>query len=768
MSGPGGRDRLPRLSTPILLAIATLLFALSIAVVGYRANTQLDLEARSQRVSVWYTTQALVEVHKLRRILLLKERGDALPEELIERYEILLSRLPLLNEGEEAAARALADQPDMVQGIIDTLALIEPDILVWAPADMAARARIEAALDEAEALLTRLNLSLHAERQGALLAARTHAAELNLAGFSAMTGLLLAAGLLLVLLRRHAKRAMATEAMLRGLMDALPVAVAAYDGEGRVTLMNRTALALVGQPTEADVIGRQPGEIGAPPEAESEIAEALRTGRALPPCETALPQADGSSRTLLVTTAPVDGAGSLARLVRVALDITEQRLAASRVRHLEQHDALTDLPNRVQLANRLTKALGELAPDGLLAVHCLDLDHFKQVNDSLGHAVGDQLLLAAAARIQGALRDGDVLARLGADEFVVVQTRLSGPAEAEALAKRLCRVVGRTYAIGEHSLRSGASIGIALAPAHGATAETLLARADIALHAAKAAGRGRAVLFAPMLEDELRERLALEDGLRTALAQSGLIGGLSLAYQPKFGTADGRLHGCEALLRWTHPVRGPISPALFIPVAEAAGLMPALTRQVLEMACRQAMRWAAQGLHLPIAVNLSGGQFGGGEGVAMLREALATTGCPARLIEVEVTEGVFLQDQAAAAESFAALRELGVRISLDDFGTGFSSLGYLQHLRFDVIKIDRSFVAGIEGAGAGRRIVDAIVRLAHGLGAEVVAEGVETEAQLGALRALNCDLVQGYLLARPMSPEELAKLPAAMRAVEAA
>jgi PAS domain-containing protein len=238
--------RFATISTPVLLGIAGLLLVLSVALVGYRTRQQLDLDARSQRVSVWYTTQALVEIHRLRRTMALAERGDADLGDVSERYEILLSRLPLLVEGEEAAARALAEQPDVVDAIVAALALIEPDIFAWTPAETALRTRIEAALEEADRLLTQLNLALHAERQGATLAARTHAAELNFVAIGGMAGLLTAAALVLVLLRRHARRALAAEAMLRGLLDALPVGVAAFDRDARVTLMNRSALDLLG------------------------------------------------------------------------------------------------------------------------------------------------------------------------------------------------------------------------------------------------------------------------------------------------------------------------------------------------------------------------------------------------------------------------------------------------------------------------------------------------------------------------------------------
>jgi len=395
----------------------------------------------------------------------------------------------------------------------------------------------------------------------------------------------------------------------------------------------------------------------------------------------------------------------------------------------------------------------------MVAVHRIDLDHFKEVNDSLGHPVGDQLLLAASARMRAAMREGDLLARLGGDEFAVIQPGLTQESEARLLAERLVAVLGQPYRLQGYTLRAGASIGTAIAPQHGVTVKSILSRADIALYRAKAAGRGRAMVFTMEQEKGLRERRQLEEDLRQALA----LGQLSLVFQPKFVLATGMLKGCEALLRWNHPGRGLISPGLFIPVAEEMGLIHPITQLVLDLACRQAMAWRAQGLEVPVAVNLSAGHFGAEQGVRLVQQALAATGCDPALLEVEVTEGVFLRSAEAATRSFQALREMGVRVALDDFGTGYSSLGYLQHLPFDVIKVDRTFIAGLEehsrgGPGPGRRIVDAIVRLAHGLGAEVVAEGVETQGQLTVLRELGCDHVQGFLLGRPVAAETLAEM----------
>ncbi|MGK7869694.1 putative bifunctional diguanylate cyclase/phosphodiesterase [Falsiroseomonas sp. E2-1-a20] len=784
----------PRITAALLLA-AGVLFVLSVGLALQRAREQSRLEASSQRVSVWFSTQALVELHRFEAALLRLGRGTS-GADLEQRYEILLSRLPLLAGAEESATRSILDHADILTGLQDALEQIEPDVALlgtaWAELEArpegqaqvapAARARVVAVIQEADRLLTHLNLALHLERQAAIRAARANSRTLTPFYLASLGGLTLSVVLLLVLIIRGARRASEAEHTLRVLMDALPVGIAAYDSSGRALSMNKVALRLFGLRREAEVLGRRPSEFGGVADAERDIAEVVATERAVPPHECLLPGEAGQERVMLISTAPVFGrGGALTCVVRVLLDVTAQRAADRRIRHLAEHDTLTELPNRLLFGNQLKLQLGRASAARMVAVHCIDLDHFKEVNDSLGHPVGDQLLLAAAARMRAAMRDGDLLARLGGDEFAVIQPGLGEAAEATKLANRLTEVLGRPYRLQGYTLRAGASIGTAMAPQHGTTVEAMLSRADIALYRAKAAGRGRAVLFSLDQEAGLRERRRIEEDLRRALVE----GQLSLAYQPKFACTTGRIKGCEALLRWQHPERGLISPTDFIPVAEETGLIHPITQLVLDLACRQAMAWRAQGLEMPVAVNLSAGHFSAEQGVRLVEEALAATGCDPALLEVEVTESVFLRSAEAAARSFQALRALGVRVALDDFGTGYSSLGYLQHLQFDVIKVDRAFIAGLEPtgleptglepagrdgarseAGPGRRILDAILRLAHGLGAEVVAEGVETQEQLLALRQLGCDVVQGFLLGRPMAPHSLAELARAQPVAE--
>ncbi|MGX9963563.1 putative bifunctional diguanylate cyclase/phosphodiesterase [Roseomonas sp. F4] len=744
-----------------LLLAAVLLLVLSVGAALQRAREQFRLEAGSQRVSIWFSTQALVELHRFGMALHRYQRAEPGwdKERLLERYEIMLSRLPLLGGAEEAETRTLQDNGDVVLGLQDALAQLEPDMLRLRPGDQATFARIDAVVREADILLTRMNLALHTERRIAVETARVSSRQLGTIFVASLGGLLLSFVLLLLLIARGGRRAAEAERTLRVLVDALPVGVAAFDRDGRIVLMNEASLGIAQLEKEDSALGRTAGEIGAPPRVEADIQRVLATRTALPTQEHHFIHPDGRDRTLLVSTAPVFAGDEVVRVVRVALDVTEQRAADHRIRHLAEHDTLTDLPNRLMFGTHLQAQLLRAAPDRMVAVHCIDLDHFKEVNDSLGHPVGDQLLLAVTARMRGAMRGQDMLARLSGDEFAVIQPGLRSEAEATVFADRLKQVLAQPYRLLGYTLRSGASIGIAVAPQHGTTVEAMLSRADIALYRAKAAGRGQAVLFAVEQEETLRQRRQMEEDLRLALE----TGQLHLAYQPKFSVATGALKGCEALLRWNHPERGAISPGLFIPVAEETGLIQPITQRVLDLACRQALAWRAMGLEVPVAVNLSAGHFGAEQGVRLVEEALAATGCDPALLEVEVTEGLFLRCAEAARQSLEALRALGVRIALDDFGTGYSSLGYLRHLPFDVIKLDRSFIQGLdEQPGAdgcpGRRIADAVIRLAHGLGAEVVAEGVETPAQLAVLRQLGCDLAQGFLLGRPMPAQALAEM----------
>lgn len=737
------------------LAVATLLFSLSVGVALYRAKEQLQLETMSQRVSVWFSSQALVELHRLQSAV---HQGDpdrlqAWRERVQERHEILLSRLVLLTDANEEASDTLHRQADGVGEMIRAVEALDPDIAAFDPADRARVARIAATLGRVDEELVRLNLLLHQERAELLTRARANGQQLTVILALCLLGLLVSVGLLIALLRRGEQRAVQAEGTLRGLVDALPVAVVAFDGAGSLLLANGAARDLY--KLDGDAAQRGPFDGGAPSWLHADAVAAQASGRPLPPEEREVVDADGRRRSLVVAAAPVlTTRAGVERVVSVGLDVTDRREADARIRHMALHDALTGLPNRRFLTDRLKEALESRGARGLVAVHCLNLTRFRTVNDSLGHGAGDALLLEAAARIGAVLRPGDTLARLGGDEFAVVQPGLVVAAEAEAVAARLMQALAAPFRLAGCTVQSGASVGTALAPLHGLGPEALLQRAGIALDRAKERGSGRAEMFTAEQEAWLVDRRRLEEDLRAALGTRAM----TVFYQPKFRLTDRAVTGCEALIRWRHPERGWVEPSDFIPVAEEADLIHDLTRFVLHEAAGQSRDWAAAGLVLPVAVNFSPAHFTTGQVLPLVREVLGATGADPSLLEGEVTEGVFLEDSASAIACFAELRRMGMRLALDDFGTGYSSLGYLRDLRFDAIKLDRAFVIGVGEPGPSRQIVDAVVRLAHGLSARVVAEGVETEAQLAALRDLGCDDVQGFLLGRPRPPDELTEI----------
>ncbi len=444
---------------------------------------------------------------------------------------------------------------------------------------------------------------------------------------------------------------------------------------------------------------------------------------------------------------------------RRALDATHRELERSMqaLRHQALHDALTGLPNRQQFDERLALAIAE-AEAGRggreLGVLFVDLDRFKRVNDTLGHAAGDQLLRVVVERLRRNLRDGDVLARWGGDEFVVLLPRVAGADEAAAVADRLLAALAPPVELAGAALHVSASIGVALYPAHGRDAATLLKQADAALYGVKAAGRNGWQVPEDPAGGEPSLRLALETALHQALERAEL----RLHYQPQVDTGSGCIVGAEALARWHHPQLGWVPPQTFVPVAEETGLIVPIGRWVLHEACRQLAAWDAQGLpSLTVAVNVSAVQFERGALVADVQSALAASGVPASRLEIEITEATGLRHTAQVAGVLAELRELGVLVALDDFGTGFAPLSYVRDLPCDVLKIDRSFVRGLQRGSRDVAIVAAVVALAQGLGLSTVAEGVETPHAEALLRELGCTRLQGFRLGRPLEPAVMAE-----------
>ena len=462
-------------------------------------------------------------------------------------------------------------------------------------------------------------------------------------------------------------------------------------------------------------------------------------------------KADGSGVEALSYTRAVIYEERPARLVAV-IDVTERRRAEARISHMAHHDALTDLPNRLLFRERLDEALVRMRRhDEGLAILCLDLDHFKDVNDTLGHPVGDKLLRAVARRLSGALRESDVVARLGGDEFAIIQTSIATPEDASHFAIRLVELIGEPYDIDGHHVIVGASVGIALAPGDGDNPDRLLKNADMALYRAKGDGRGTFRFFEPEMDARVQARRALELDLRKAL----VAGEFEMFYQPLVNLSDNAVTGFEALLRWRHPVRGMVSPADFIPLAEEIGLIVPLGEWVLRQACAEAATWPD---HVKVAVNLSPVQFKSRNLLPAVMMALASSGLPATRLELEITESVLLSESEANLATLHQLRALGVRISMDDFGTGYSSLSYLRTFPFDKIKIDQSFVRELSASGDCMAIVRAVAGLGSSLGIPTTAEGVETDEQLEWLRGEGCTEVQGYLFSPPRPAHEIARL----------
>ncbi|GAA3895301.1 hypothetical protein GCM10022228_02950 [Halomonas cibimaris] len=456
---------------------------------------------------------------------------------------------------------------------------------------------------------------------------------------------------------------------------------------------------------------------------------------------------------LLTITAIYNEQGNVQNYAGLFADITHIRENEEQIRHLAYYDALTRLPNRRLLVDRIKLAVRHAhRAQEALAVIFIDLDHFKQVNDTLGHALGDELLLQTAERMGKKLREDDTLARLGGDEFIALLPSVSGFAEAIRIAQRLIDTVSAPFCIERHTFRIGCSLGISLYPEDGTTAEALIQSADAAMYRAKHEGRNTYRLYRPEMDIQAQDSLALETQLRDMLEDGS---GLVMHYQPLFSRHSGCLCSAEALVRWEHPVRGLISPGEFIPLAERSGLILPLGNRVLECVIDDMKRWQQQGLTpVPIAINLSAAQFWQTGFAAGVRQKLQDAGLSPRLIIFELTESILLDRHAQGLAVLQSLSDSGFRISLDDFGTGYSSLSYLQNIPAYSLKIDRSFITALDSqTRSSRAIIAAIASLARELGLTVVAEGVETRRQWDELGRYAIDLVQGFYAARPVPAE---------------
>jgi diguanylate cyclase (GGDEF)-like protein/PAS domain S-box-containing protein len=480
---------------------------------------------------------------------------------------------------------------------------------------------------------------------------------------------------------------------------------------------------------------------------------------------------DGQVRTLASWGEVVaDEEGRPLRMVGICWDITDRKTMEAQLVHGTLHDALTGLPNRSLLEDRLALAVRALArreqPLGLLF---LDVDHFKIVNDSLGHDAGDALLVSVAERIAATVRPGDTVARFGGDEFVVVCEELASAGEALGLAQRIQDAVRAPLVVSGTELVVSVSTGIALTTDPETLPGSLLRDADSAMYNAKRSGRARSVVFADEMREQVIGRFETETQLRRALAE----GQLRVHYQPILalaGSAPGSVGAVEALVRWEHPTRGLVLPAEFVTIAEDTGLIVPLGEWVLEEACRQVVAWDVQGTRLSVSVNVSGVQITQPDVVSRVAAVLDRTGVDPSRVALEMTESVLMRDAEETLSVLRALKDLGVRLHVDDFGTGYSSLSYLKRFPVDAVKVDRSFVDGLANDPEDIAIVEAIISLAHTLGIEVIAEGVESLPQLQALQAMGCESAQGYLFSRPVPAQDVARtlveIPAARRSDE--
>ncbi len=531
----------------------------------------------------------------------------------------------------------------------------------------------------------------------------------------------------------------ATAADLVGAYAHLTVGVVITDTTGQVTFANPIAESVFA-PLQPTLFAFRPllslsGVTGA-----AELATAIELGVASAPVRVSLPNGrtfDGSSR-------PLPSGGCIVTL----FDVTPYIQSAA----LTVRDALTGLATRKSFDKSLEQALAEGQQNSAsVAVLCIDLDKFKAVNDTLGHPVGDALLLKVAERLRSVVRSGDVVARLGGDEFAIIQRNEHQPQAAEMLAARLVDLIGRTYIAAGHMITVGASVGIAIAPNDGQDVATLLKYADLALYRAKGDGRGVFRFFQHSMDAEMQSRRLLEIDLRKALA----LKEFELHYQPQVELEANRLVGFEALLRWHSPARGLVSPGVFIPLAEEIGLIGRIGDWVLHTACREAASWPVP---VSIAVNISPMQFRGDKLMASVVSALAASGLDPKRLELEITEGSLLDNTDTVLQVLQQIKTLGVSISMDDFGTGYSSLSYLQKFPFDKIKIDQSFIRTSDHSEGSVAIMRAVTALGKSLGMKTIAEGVETTEQLARVRAQGCGAVQGYLTGRPLGATAAAAL----------
>jgi diguanylate cyclase (GGDEF)-like protein/PAS domain S-box-containing protein len=558
--------------------------------------------------------------------------------------------------------------------------------------------------------------------------------------------------------RRSLDGDIATTRLLGVALDTAANAIFITDRQGRIEYANSAFERLSGYRAE-EVVGQTPRILKSGQQDGDFYRDLWRTilsgeswhGRVVNRRRT------GELFTVTQTVTPIrNDAGAVSHFVAIHEDVTAQVEAEKRIHHLARHDFLTDLPNRYSLTERLEHEVQRIGRHGgWLAVLLLDLDHFKGVNDHFGHGVGDKLLVEVAQRLRDSARRGDTVARLGGDEFAVLQPDVRGLEPPADLAMRLIRSLTPPFEISGQRIYTGASIGIAMCPDGATDGPAVLKQADLALYRAKEEGRNGFRFFEDSMNVEIQKRMELGQDLHEALPGNELY----LDYQPQVDLRDRRLVGVEALLRWRHPRRGVVGPGEFVPIAESNGMIIPIGDWVLRAACTQARQWQSLGLPpVPVAVNLSGVQFRSRAFVPKVLAILEETGLAPELLELELTETILMQANQATEQHLARLSEHGVRLALDDFGRGYSSLDYLRRFPLSKLKIDRSFVQGVRHNVRDAAILSAVISLAGKLDLEVIAEGVGPESHLEFLMSEGCNEGQGFLFAEPLPPEQIAVL----------
>jgi diguanylate cyclase (GGDEF)-like protein len=571
---------------------------------------------------------------------------------------------------------------------------------------------------------------------------------------SIVTSVMLAGLALLLLQRMINSLNQRSSAQLSAALEGMPQGLSMFDDQSRLIVCNAHYAAMYGlraehiQPgTSLRTILQHRVETGTSPiNVENFVEETLASASKRTLGVVELQLHDG--RIISLINAPLSTGGE----VMIHMDVTEKRNSEKQIAFLAHHDALTGLANRVQLREHIEKSLKHVERGERFSVLCLDLDHFKDINDTLGHSLGDALLCAVSRRLRELVRDNDLVSRTGGDEFSIVQSGTGLPmAASAALAARVVEALSVPFDLGDHHVVIGASVGVAIAPDDGNDADQLLKNADMALYRAKDDGRGGFHFFEPEMDAKAQARRILELDLRKAVTAAEF----EIFYQPIVNLTENRISGFEALLRWNHPTRGRVPPDEFIPLAEETGLIVAIGEWVIRQACAEARAWPSD---LRVAVNVSPVQFRNKSLVSTVVSALAASGLDSDRLELEITEAVLMHTNDATLAVLHQLRSLGVRISMDDFGTGYSSLSYLRSFPFDKIKIDQTFVRDLIEKPDAIAIIRAVAGLGLSFGMTTTAEGVETQEQLDLMRAEGCTEVQGYFYSKPMPASEIAQL----------